>query len=329
MGGIPQLKDSLERIKRVFGKNLVSVILCGSGATDETCWVKKEDNKEYMSDLDLIVVTRIYSPFYHKILKNIEDLSELPLSLDFLPIFRLKKHKTLMAYKVKHSGKILHGNSEILNKIPISSSSELPYWEGIRLLFNEGVQSLNVSIFEKGIKKTFYCLKSVESCMEAALLFEKKHELSYRSRLNRFSKTKFSYKLPKDQMIEIAKLRFNHKRNQWKYSDSVWPFCKELVLDMLSFHLSKYLGVKGPLEEKLDFLVKQKRKPFRSDLVSWAKLFSLKKIILNPICRNSYSLNNLREATILLKNYDKKREKDSEIRRNLLFWRNLINYVEV
>lgn len=121
--------------KRCNKKNIKSIYIIGSAARDEI--TVQTDNEGYISsDIEILVFFKsfITALFYRKKIKIKIDFFRIEIL--FTHQLFIKLLKTPLIYDLKTSGKLLMGK-DIRRKIWITKNFEIPYWEGVKFLYNQ------------------------------------------------------------------------------------------------------------------------------------------------------------------------------------------------
>jgi len=159
--------------------------------------IATEDGKVTpLGDYDLMVITR--SPHLKPIRTQYDDLARR-FGIDHIDIssywIGLLPHvgKRIFWYELKFGSRVLFGNKEALQSIPILGPEEIELNEGISLMFNR-LDGL-LRYFDPGSRSgaptrqaermlIFEAVKGILACGDSFLILRRKYHYSYRMRLN-------------------------------------------------------------------------------------------------------------------------------------------------
>lgn len=132
---IPTDKILGEIFKKCNKKNIKSIYIIGSAARDEIT-VQTDNEGYFSSDIEIMVLFKsfITALFYRKKIKIKVDFFRIEIL--FTHQLLIKLLKTPLIYDLKTSGKLLMGK-DIRRKIWITKTFEIPYWEGVKFLYNQ------------------------------------------------------------------------------------------------------------------------------------------------------------------------------------------------
>lgn len=253
-----ELIELCKKIVNLSPWNIRSIILSGSYAKKEFSILKGEE-LEIFSDYDLEVIVRLYNPFLiGRINKIITDFP-MKVTVGIIPEFLLNRLKMIQIFEMKRSGILIFGDRDVLEKIPMETSSDIPIWEGIRYLLNanmELVESVNYSCFKGKISQSqfqnmvYSCAKAYLICCKALLVLIGEFRInlfeSYELFANYFP-TRFKG-LRKKLPLLVEKIHFGlnfklePKLDKIPRSLEIWFETRDYLLTTLEYCLSKYLG---------------------------------------------------------------------------------------
>ena len=185
-----------------------SVILKGSFARGEASVIIKDEPLKFLSDCEIVVVPgkRIKRDETHKLSVRLTQgmgldihIGPIEPELDFCLRFHLRNKipPSIENYELKYGSAILYGEN-YLEKIPDFKPQDIPVWEGIRLIFNRMIESLNYLFIDEMYQNTrssglripletsprllFQTYKTILACQDALLLSVKEYHHSYKVR---------------------------------------------------------------------------------------------------------------------------------------------------
>jgi hypothetical protein len=221
-----------------FGKGFLAISLVGAVARGEETWI----NGKLAGDVDLLLITKRTNLFAErKIAESVKDLtcdSNFAISVGCIPLKNLKKMKDLETYECKESGKLIWGDKNVFDNIPIKRPEEIPKWEGIRLLLNRVFEQLQASCGEKS--KTYAIAKTYLAIGEAYLIFDGRYRCSYKERLDQI-RTKCNVGIV-ENFPEKFEQCSRYKLNKCSEMNLTFDEAREDLLNAISFFLSTYNG---------------------------------------------------------------------------------------
>lgn len=159
--------------RRHMLKNVVAIVAFGSMTRGEELLIEHNNNVRILSDLDLAIIANDKGLSAYLIGRQIPRILEVvkcpfKVSLSVAKPRDLTSTRTLLLFDMKFFGKVLFGDKEILDRICLTSARDIPSWEGIRLLLNNGVMEL-LRVFDPNDGKNFKtnsdrALEFVEAC---------------------------------------------------------------------------------------------------------------------------------------------------------------------
>jgi hypothetical protein len=251
-------------------KSIRAIVLSGALSRDEGTILKKKDSVKVLSDMDLIFVVKYPWDFFllrkriDALLENLEVPFEVSAGLEW----RVNGNRTIESYEMKKKGRVLFGDPSILCLIPLSTPTQIPKWEGIRLLLNRIVELVNllvkneISDSGESFDPEFYyvCMKAYIACCDAFLLLQNQFAPSYKERYEKFVRLfKLSDLRPiiPDLEVKVTEaIRF--KLNLGGFATSgfktmrLWFDCRDTVFEALRYFLSAYLKIEN---KNLKFLL--------------------------------------------------------------------------
>jgi hypothetical protein len=203
----PEIERKVNEIIEIIKNEIVrsihpkSIILKGSFGRGEITVVENNNELKFLSDCEIIVIpnkrikrgelSRLSSKFTRKTGLKVE-ITDLELELKFCIALHLwnRISSTIDNYESKHGSKVIYGEN-FLEKLPNFNAEEIPTWEGIRLMFNRMIESLQY--FSMGYlneypskdeerKLFFWVNKIILACQDALLILAKKYHYSYKVR---------------------------------------------------------------------------------------------------------------------------------------------------
>ncbi|MFZ3166847.1 MAG: hypothetical protein WA130_04470 [Candidatus Methanoperedens sp.] len=268
-----KVNNIVEFIKNEIVKNFhpKSIILKGSFGRGEISVIKENTELKLLSDCEIIVIKNKhkkgieYSELSENLIKTMGlkiEMGELELELDFCLKFHLwnKILPTIDNYELKYGSRSIYGEN-FLEKIPDFKAEDIPVWEGIRLMFNRMVESLeyfSVKYFieypskENEFKLFFWTNKIILACQDALLILAKKYHYSYKIRGERFQEifpksfTGLNKEIP--NFLSLTKIateyKLNPSENYVKDVIKFWFEVAEIVDKVFRFIIEEDMGIK-------------------------------------------------------------------------------------
>jgi hypothetical protein len=257
-------------VKYRLDKNIRAVLLSGSLSKGEGTILRKKSEVKVLSDMDLHFVLKYPWDFFllrKKIEVFLENLT-VPFEVSVGLEWRMNGNRTIQSYELKKSGKVLFGDPFILDSISMDSPTQIPRWEGIRLLLNRVIELINVLIkYETADSKEnfdaeFYyvCMKAYLACCDDFLLLENQFAPSCQERYEQFVRLFKSSHLRKvmpdldEKVTEAIKFKLNLR----DFSEiprlqnmRLWFDCRDTVIEILKYSLSVYLKTENKKLESL------------------------------------------------------------------------------
>ncbi|MFX1392265.1 MAG: hypothetical protein ACFFAH_01705 [Promethearchaeota archaeon] len=205
-----------EKIFEKFNpKEIKSIILIGSASRNELTTHIGKFNESSISDIEISVFLKSFflairlkkKKFYIKIDKyDIEIL--------FTHILFYKFLRTPLVYDLKTTGKILWGK-DIRKSIWINNPKQIPFWEGVRLLYNRLIpfevllwKYVNNLPIKK--KEEYNHTKLLIAVGEFLMIRDGVFYSSYKDKLNYFEKYSNSQNKIINQVINALKFKLNY-----------------------------------------------------------------------------------------------------------------------
>lgn len=221
------INDILNKIFNISPKNKIkSVLLIGSAARNEITTILDE-NGFIVSDIEIIVILKNSFPHRNKNKKLFLLIENYKIEILFTQLLFLKNLKTPLVYDLKTTGKVLWGK-DIRNSIWIKDRKEIPYWEGVRILYNRLVPFLVLTwkhINNLPIKKSeeYFATKLLIALDEYLMIKNQSYYSSYKDKLQYLKE-----KLKKSDIINLIIDALEYKLNIKKEFNnllSIQPTC--------------------------------------------------------------------------------------------------------
>jgi hypothetical protein len=170
-----------------------SIILTGSFGRDEVTTRVRDGSLEFLSDCDVTVISQKYVPHtkVNELAREVREEFGLDLSVSgvklslFLLIPGLSRNlrPTIQNFDLKHGSKVIYGK-DYLREVPDFDPGEIPFWEGMRVVFNHMAATLKTSPLqsESCPQSAYESCKLALACRDAVMLSDHKYDSSYRSR---------------------------------------------------------------------------------------------------------------------------------------------------
>jgi len=139
-----QFESHIKFIKDILLSNISgieAIILYGGYGRGEGCWIKSNDSYNPYNDYDILIILSdgVSKPNNLSTIKNTLlnkiNIQWIDLSLIHLKSLLNNRNKTIFWYDLIHGSKVIYGDSNILQKIPIFTSSDIVINEGKLLFF--------------------------------------------------------------------------------------------------------------------------------------------------------------------------------------------------
>ncbi|MCX8000237.1 MAG: hypothetical protein N3A69_15005, partial [Leptospiraceae bacterium] len=241
--------------KELIRLNPKSIILTGSFGKGEAVVFEENGKLKFLSDCEVLLIPYKWI-FSRKKLNYIEEkfYQEYGLKLEIWGFtetiyfyFPSLIKPSIRLYELKYGSKVIYGKN-YLEKIPEIKPSDIPIWEGIKLLLNRMCESMK--FYGKWDEKcVFWVDKIIIACQDALLLTTGKYSPSYTERNSIFSKLKNSFDLNCiDKLVKFTK-RATERKVKFKND---FPDPKDYWFEVATIcdKVFKYVIKKG---FKLDF----------------------------------------------------------------------------
>ncbi|MFX1518992.1 MAG: hypothetical protein ACFFCD_03625 [Promethearchaeota archaeon] len=253
-----KIKDLSKKIVELSPWNIRAVVLCGSFAKGEESIVIENNETHLLSDYDLEVLVKVLDP---KIMRKIDALvkqTSLDVSIGIIPLFYLKKLKMIQIYELKKNGIVIFGNKSHLDEISLEIPSDIPKWEGIRLLLN-AIMDMNALVKHENLlgkinnfqfrSMVYACAKAYLACCRALLTSIGEYRTSLSESYALFSEiyvskfqslSKILPDLPNKVKFGLE-FKLNPTISRISRSPSFWFEARNYILKVLQYNLSLYL----------------------------------------------------------------------------------------
>jgi hypothetical protein len=201
-----------------------SIIVAGSVGRQEFSCLKEDGTVKFLSDCEITVVPHgfIQKEALKSLTQCLSRKTRLELTINSsiklwicsvlnapYAVSRRIWQPSIRYYDLKYSSKVVFGKN-ILQKLPAIQPSDIPVWEGIKLIFNRMAGSLRnyPGACPESYKSFYWINKVILACQDALLLTLKKYHPSYRVRNRMFQQVfhsefaELSTKVP--SLLELA-----------------------------------------------------------------------------------------------------------------------------
>ena len=194
-----QLESHIKIIKDILLSSISGVeaiILYGGYGRGEGCWVKTNDSYNPYNDYDILIILsdgvskpKNISTIKNTLLNKI-NIKWIDISLIHLKSLLNNRKKTIFWYDLINGSKVIFGDSNILQKIPIFTSSDIVINEGKLLFFTRlwpfigglnGFKDLNET---EALFFRYQMAKAILASVDMILLMEGLYVSSYVERCN-------------------------------------------------------------------------------------------------------------------------------------------------
>ena len=200
-----ELQNKIDFVINVIANSFhpKSIMLAGSLGREEFSYLKMNGATKCLSDCEITVVPKGYiqrgalqslsQMLSHKTQLELSVNSSLKLlmcSLIHFPYALSRKiwEPSIKYYDLKYASKVVYGEN-ILRKLPDIQASDIPVWEGIKLMLNRMAGSLEnypENCFDN-YKSIYWINKIIIACQDTLLLTIKKYHPSYKVRNEMFN----------------------------------------------------------------------------------------------------------------------------------------------
>jgi predicted nucleotidyltransferase len=241
----------------LYAKELLAISLVGAISRGEETWA----NGKLVSDIDILLITRRTNPFLERKIaefwKSLTYDVKADLEIGCVSFKNLKKERDLENYEGKVSGKVIWGNKQIFNHVPIQRSEEIPKWEGIRLLLNRVFEQLKALCGKTNM--AYAIAKTYLAIGEAYLIFDGRYRCSYRERLDQI-RNKCDLHIVNDfaqKFEECSKFKLNGCTEM----NLTFGQAREDLLSAIFFFLSAYTGRNAPIDKNIEMVARHFYRP--------------------------------------------------------------------
>lgn len=234
-------------------RNVLGVVVSGSAARGEEIWA----GDRLVSDIDLMVLTRRTDP---RLITGIERViaRHRPAGIDGgqVPLGPLRTHLTFAFYEARANGVVVAGAVEPHGLVPPTDPTDLPVWEGVRVLANRLMEHVKLAVGETSAQRAV--AKSYEALAEAYLVAEGRYRPSYTERL-----AELRIAAPAAAPPEVVTAMTTVLRDRLGAATTVPPpdpaTARRHLADGLGYLISRYTGVEDPADEGLARLARRER----------------------------------------------------------------------
>ena len=179
-------------------RDVLGVIVAGSAARGEERWQAGRLD----SDIDVMVIARSSSIRLDRtraVERVIARHAARGIEGGRIPA-RTLHYATLTNFEARHSGVVVDGDPQVLERIPLTRPQDIPAWEGVRLLANRLFEHLR---HRAGLADGGWAVrKSYEAIGEAQLVLEGRYRPSFRERAEEI------HRKPLDAPVAAASQRY-------------------------------------------------------------------------------------------------------------------------
>jgi hypothetical protein len=245
-----------------------SIIVAGSVGRQEFSCLKEDGTVKFLSDCEITVVPNgfIQREALQNLTQKLSRKTQLELTINSslkLWICSLLNapyavscriwQPTIRYYDLKYSSKVVYGKN-ILQKLPAIQPSDIPVWEGIKLIFNRMAGSLGnfPDDCPESYKSFYWINKVILACQDALLLTLKKYQPSYRLRNRMFQEVfhsrfaELASKIPSLLELATKATDFKLKPNKNSYPSnlhSLWFDTVEVCDQVFRYVLTVDAGI--------------------------------------------------------------------------------------
>ncbi len=248
------------------GKDIAAIILGGGYGRGEGGVAFKNGSMSLYNDYDMFLVTNDISKnkkneYAGKVFDASEKLAEkIGVDVDFGPLKNIRELKnmpfTLMYYELKKGHKVIYGDKNILDNLPLYSVENLPITEALNLMLNRGVGLMlagrklgNKKLSENDnefIERNIF--KAIMAAGDIFLMTQKTYNYSYVSRLNSIECFKNNQLLLENGFIDYYKMSINYKlqpENHFKLIRERYFYTLEAYKKFYLYIFNYYWGSKA------------------------------------------------------------------------------------
>jgi hypothetical protein len=185
----------------LFRKQLRSIVLTGSLARGEGTWIQAGRQTQLAGDAEFLLVFNDIkfvpkSEVIQRLRANVEaELAQqhIEAEIDLSPVeprFLCCQRPHIFAYELVAHGKVVWGDTQILNLVPSFKPTDIPLEDGYRTLMNRMIELLEVICDLDGSEPNRYIVsyRAMKLSLDMATsfsLFKRIYEPSYRARAHR------------------------------------------------------------------------------------------------------------------------------------------------
>jgi hypothetical protein len=224
-----KVQEILSEIEQYVTERLVfyckpnSIIVSGSFGRNEVSIQRKDGVTKFLSDLEVnpIALKYISPSKTKKIVSELKRKYDIDVSINgtklslmlLFPGLAQRIKPTIRSYDLKNGSKVVYGKN-YLSRIPDFKPEDIPFSEGIRLIFNRIAESLNSQVSDSGSDKVIYSdCKIVIACQDAFLLSKHVYSSSYRTRNSFFQETPKEFLDRVPEFGAVARMATRYKLN--------------------------------------------------------------------------------------------------------------------
>ena len=219
-------KERLERDMLILEKRVLdimpvmSIVLHGGYGRDEGSWICEDGECRPYNDYDLILVTEEKLPAEQIMPLRKRMASEVGIRWVDIAQYTPRELRTLRPtikhYDLKYASKVIYGNAQVLDWIPVMEPSCLSLQEGQMLFFTRlwtllgCLDERGLSCSQSGEKVRFFrnqMAKAVLAVVDVLLLQRQSYHLSYRRRVQRLAE----YFPERSELEQIAQWALDEK----------------------------------------------------------------------------------------------------------------------
>jgi len=196
----PQVDEIIARVVNRVALSLrpKSIILAGGFGRGEGSFMEVDGKLRFLSDCEITVMLGRYMPRsrIEKLATELTQETDLEIELhdsmqlwlfssfpQFGQVLKKLWKPSLQHYDLKYASLVVFGEN-ILDRLPEIKAEDIPFWEGIRLVFNRMAASL--AYFPSGNqnhdKVIYWINKIILACQDALLLSMGRYHHSYQAR---------------------------------------------------------------------------------------------------------------------------------------------------
>jgi hypothetical protein len=195
-------REVIQACTQEFGGQLRAIVLTGSMARAEATFRNGADGWRVLGDAEFLLIlhdrselprSAQFSALSGRIKSNLSERHGISCSIDLSGAGRAylrKMRPHIFGYELRKCGKVIWGDTNILQDIPAFEPSEIPLEDGWRLLCNRMIEQLgaeaeSIRHAENGLERLQYqTVKSYLDMATSLLLFAGYYAPSYEERAN-------------------------------------------------------------------------------------------------------------------------------------------------